>query len=350
MRYIYKVFALMPSDCLAFTETSFLSPLLQDYLSQRSELKGFYNRFPSLRAFEAQILEKSSNYRSEHRRVLVEDLRKQYDGLEMGEPLEEHLKLLEDPRTFTVTTGHQLNLGTGPLYFLYKISSTINLCRQLREAYPENHFVPVYWMATEDHDFEEINFLHLHGKKIQWTRSEGGAVGRMDLEGIEEVLSEFEKLLEPGKYGEQLKKIFREAYLGEKTLAAAMRNLVHKLFGTYGLVILDADRPALKALFVPFMQRELQEQLTFGAVSTTNDTLQAVDSVYKIQVNPRECNLFYLSEGQRHRLVEQQGGFRLQDGGREFSDTKILEELKKFPDRFSPNVLMRPLYQEVFTP
>ena len=340
----------MPSDCLSFSETSFLSPLLQDYLSQRKELRGFYNRFPSLSAFEGQMLEKSKHYRSANRKVLVEELKDQYGELKLGQVLKDNLRLLEDPKTFTVTTGHQLNLATGPLYFLYKISSTIHLCRQLKARYPEYHFVPVYWMATEDHDFEEINFLRFHGKKIQWTRPFGGAVGRMDLKGIEEVLSELEPLLSPGRHGQRLNDLFREAYLGPKTLAGAMRTLVHALFGAYGLVILDADRAALKGLFEPYMRRELEEKISYQAVSRTNEALKKVDDRYSIQVNPRECNLFYLKLDKRYRLVEQEGRFGLQDGDRDFSKAEILKELEEFPERFSPNVLMRPLYQEVLLP
>ena len=251
----------MPSDCLDFSETSFLSPLLRDYLSQRKELRGFYNRYPALHSFKDQMLEKQKNYPAQHRKILVDDLREQYSGLELGEAVEEHLHLLEQNESYTITTGHQLNLGTGPLYFLYKISSAIHLCRQLKESHPDKNFIPVYWMATEDHDFDEINFLHLHNKKIQWTRPDGGAVGRMDLGGIEDILTEMEKQLGPGQYAQKLMAIFKDAYLGEQNLAAAMRRLVHSLFGEYGLVILDADRPVLKSLFRPYAVREIEERL-----------------------------------------------------------------------------------------
>lgn len=340
----------MPSDCLSFSETSFVSPLLQDYLLQRKELHPFYQRFPEIEAFAEQLKEKKAHYSSDFRHVLVEDLRRQYQGLKQTEMVEGQLDLLSQDQTFTVTTGHQLNLGTGPLYFLYKISATINLCRQLKEQYPKNDFVPIYWMATEDHDFEEINFLHLKGQKVQWSRSFGGAVGRMDLEGIEPVLDQLAAELGTGKYNEELIALFREAYKQGNTLAEATRILVHHLFGQHGLVILDADSQALKKLFRPQMRQELEKKTTYKEVEETNARLKEVDSRYKIQVNPRECNLFYLAEGQRERIVETENGYELAESKKAFGKEALQEELEQSPEHFSPNVMMRPLYQEVILP
>src|SRR5690606_14331141 len=110
-------------------------------------------------------------------------------------------------------TGHQLNLFTGPLYFLYKIVSAINLAKQLKSAYPEYNFVPVYWMATEDHDFAEINFFNFRNKKIQWNRESAGPVGRFTTEGLDAVLDIFSKELGVGNNAVYLKSLFEKAYL-----------------------------------------------------------------------------------------------------------------------------------------
>ena len=340
----------MPSDCLSFTETSFLSPLLKDYVTQKKELKPFYNRYPEIDAFPAQIAEKSKSFPESSRAILVQELKNQYAGLQKVDAVEDQLQKLLDPNTFTVTTGHQLNLGTGPLYFLYKISAAINMSQKLNERYPAQHFVPVYWMATEDHDFEEINFFHLGGQKIQWNRPFGGAVGRMNLDGIEEVLTGLKHLLGPGKHNTALLQIIEKAYTRSPNLATATRHLVHTLFGEYGLVILDADSAALKTLFVPAMRQELEQQSSYKAVTATNEALKQVHSAYKIQVNPRECNLFYLTDQKRERLVQENGGFSLADGSQHFEEKALFKELEEHPERFSPNVLLRPLYQEVILP
>jgi bacillithiol biosynthesis cysteine-adding enzyme BshC len=340
----------MPSDCLSFTETSFLSLLLKDYVTQKKELQPFYNRYPEIESFQAQIAEKSNSYSRSSRAILVDEIRRQYTGLQKTEAVEEQLQKLLECNAFTVTTGHQLNLGTGPLYFLYKISAAINMSQKLNERYPDQHFVPVYWMATEDHDFEEINFFHLGGQKIQWNRPFGGAVGRMDLSGMEEVLIGLKHLLGPGKHNTALLQIIEEAYTDSPNLASATRHLVHTLFGEYGLVVLDADSAALKTLFVPAMRQELEQKSSYEAVTATNEALKQVHSEYKIQVNPRECNLFYLTDQKRERLVQDNGGFALADGSQYFKKDALLQELEEHPERFSPNVMLRPLYQEVILP
>ena len=149
----------MPKQNISYSDTGYFSPLMVDYLNNSEELKPFYNRLPELNSFEAQITEKSENFPHENREVLVSALNEQYKLVQTSELTTKHISLLES-NTFTVTTGHQLNFFTGPLYFLYKIASAVNLANHLKEAYPAYNFVPVYWMASEDHDFEEINYFN----------------------------------------------------------------------------------------------------------------------------------------------------------------------------------------------
>ena len=158
----------MPTDYIPFRETNYFSDFICNYLDQKPELNDFYNRFPLLENFEAQIEEKQSNIDShfaQNRAVLVSTLTSQYKDIETSGATAENIQSLASRNTFTITTGHQLNLFTGPLYFLYKIISTINLTKQLKETYPKYNFVPIYWMASEDHDFEEINYFNFKGKK-----------------------------------------------------------------------------------------------------------------------------------------------------------------------------------------
>jgi uncharacterized protein YllA (UPF0747 family) len=160
-----------------------------------------------------------------------------------------NIKLLNNLNTFTITTGHQLNLFTGPLYFLYKIVSTINLCKELKSEFPEHDFVPIYWMATEDHDFEEINYFNFKHKKISWNRESFGPVGRLSSDGLEAVFAVFESEIGLGKNAEGLKNLFKKAYLEHTNLADATRFLANELFSKEGLVIIDADKSDLKKSF-----------------------------------------------------------------------------------------------------
>lgn len=340
----------MPTDCIPFRETNYFSDFICDYLDQKSELKPFYNRFPALDNFKAQIEEKlHSELVSESRRkVLVNVLKKQYSQLNTSEATLNYIESLASDNTFTITTGHQLNLFTGPLYFLYKIISTINLTKELKDQYPEYNFVPVYWMASEDHDFEEINYFNYKGKKIQWNSNQTGAVGYFNTEGLDAVLEVVSAEFGEGKNAEQLKTWFKEAYLNHNNLADATRFLANELFGEHGLVILDSDHQDLKRLFIPNIEKELIEQTAFKNVSGTNKILENLG--LKIQVNPREINFFYIKEGLRERIVFEDEKFKVNNTDISWSKDEVLKHLNEHPERFSPNVIMRPLYQEVILP
>ena len=186
----------MIKTTIPYAETGYFSALICDYLQRKETLEAFYHRYPSLENASEQFKEKTKKYSSTTREQLVASLQKQYVGLPTSEATKKNISALAESNTFTVTTGHQLNLFTGPLYFLYKIFSAINLAESLRQKYPEYAFVPVYWMATEDHDFDEINHFRLHGKNFAWNKAgvednDKGAVGHFDTEGLQAVYEQF---------------------------------------------------------------------------------------------------------------------------------------------------------------
>jgi bacillithiol biosynthesis cysteine-adding enzyme BshC len=337
----------MKSTHIPFQQTGFFSDTMIDYLEKKESIQPFYHHFPDLDGFRKQIEEKKSAFSSEHRSVLVEALKDQYVGFDASELTLEHINLLQEENTFTITTGHQLNLFTGPLYFLYKIISVINLCEELSDQFPKQKFVPMYWMATEDHDFDEINFFNYKGTKVVWNRPDGGPVGRFSTDGLDEVFEEFSKHLGTSKNAEYIKELFRNSYLEHSTLSAATRYLANELFKKYGLVIIDADDEKLKRLFAPIVKDELLHQTSFKAVSST---IADLEQSYNVQVNPREINLFYMTDSIRERIVESEGSYLVNDTDIRFSKEEILSELEQHPERFSPNVIMRPLYQEVILP
>ena len=338
----------MPNYSIPYKDTGYFSKLICDYLEEERALKPFYNRFPSLKNFKQQIEEKQKNFTQEKRRLLANRIMYQYGDNRISQSTLSNIDLLKENTTFTITTGHQLNLFTGPLYFLYKIFSTINLCEQLKKEYPNFHFVPIYWMATEDHDFEEINHFNLFGKKIEWNRKSAGAVGELSLDGLKEVKERLKKDLGEGENGKKLISYFRDAYTKHANLADATRYLANKLFNHYGLVILDGNDPELKKCFIPYAEKELTENLSFREISKTTDRLTRLG--YPEQVHPREINLFYLKENLRERIIEKEGRFYINETEISFSKDEIIKELNENPERFSPNALLRPLYQEVILP
>ena len=340
----------MPTHCstLPYADTGAFSSLLTDYLAQKSDLKPFYHRFPTLENFAAQMEEKQASYTPEARQRLVAALREQYAAAgEVPAAIRANMNLLAEANTFTVTTGHQLNLLTGPLYFIYKIVSAIRLSRDLKAAYPQHNFVPVYWMATEDHDFAEINHFSLFGKTYAWDAADtGGPVGRMPLDGLtEQLLSQLPA---------EVPAAFREAYADAPDLAQATRRLADSLFGEYGLVTLDADRPALKQALIPLLEMEIREQASNAAVQATDERLTAAG--YKPQVYSRPLNLFFITDkGKRERLEPDANGadcveISVLNTARCHSQAELLELAQQQPERFSPNVVLRPVYQEILLP
>lgn len=343
----------MTSEGISFKKTGYFSSLICDYLDEKPELKQFYNRFPSIENFKKQLEEKEqSTYGSgTQRSVLVSVLKKQYAQIEASKLTIDNIESLQSNKTFTVTTGHQLNLFTGPLYFLYKIVSTINLCKTLKATCPNYNFVPIYWMATEDHDFEEINYFNFKGKKIHWEKNSSGAVGNLSTEDLKAVFDLFSLELGQTKNADFLKNLFKEAYLGHSNLADATRYLANELFKDYGLVIIDAADKDLKRVFIPHMEHELLHKVSFEAVSQTNETIGNLpNQPYGIQVNPRDINLFYLCDNLRERIVFEDGVYGVVNTDITWSQKEILAELHNNPEHFSPNVIMRPLYQEVILP
>lgn len=332
---------------IPFEKTGFFSKTMIDYLEKSTELTSFYDNFPSLEGFENQIKAKKELFEQHSRTNLSLELSLQYQNIEVSKLTQKNIANLALENTFTVTTGHQLNLFTGPLYFLYKILSTINLCEKLKTKYPEQNFVPIYWMATEDHDFDEINYFNFKGKKVQWNSNQTGGVGRFSTKGLAEVLDVFSNDLGNSKNATYLKKLFEEAYVNHTNLADATRYIANELFGEYGLVILDADKKSLKKEFIPFIKNELKYQTSHKKVT---QTIEKLANNYKIQVNPREINLFYLTDKIRERIVFENNIYKVNNTDISWSLSELLSEVDKNPQRFSPNVIMRPLYQEVILP
>ncbi|MTH18053.1 bacillithiol biosynthesis cysteine-adding enzyme BshC [Flavobacterium sp. LC2016-01] len=336
----------MPTDCISYQTSGYFSALIQDYLDQKPALQSLYNNFPTLENFEKQIQEKQSNFDNSNRIPLVETLKKQYQNIDISDLTRQNIELLASENTFTITTGHQLNLFSGPLYFLYKIISTINLTKELKSKYPSNNFVPIYWMATEDHDFEEINYFNFKGKKFRWNKESTGPVGRLSTEGLAEFFEIYSLELGSNTNANTLKKLFEDAYLKHDNLADATRFLANSLFANYGLVILDADDANLKQAFIPFIKEELEKQTSFNAVQKTIESLKE----YTVQVNPREINLFYIEDHLRERIIFENDKYFVNNTKISFSKDEIFQVLEKNPEKFSPNVIMRPLYQEIILP
>src|SRR5690606_18271619 len=262
----------MKATYIDYKDTNSFSKTLLAYLAAKEDLKPFYGNAPTYDGFEKQIEIKST---FEHRQTLVDSLKNQYKDLIHDAPaVASNIDLLLQPNTFTITTGHQLNIFTGPLYFIFKIACAIRLARDLKAQFPDKDFVPVYWMASEDHDFAEINNTRVYGKKIVWDVPGISGTGKMDTSTMEAVVRQYIGMLGLSDNSSQLASIIEEAYLQGRNLADATRYLVNALFKEYGLVILDADQKELKEVFAPIIREDILEEKSFAAISQTTKELE----------------------------------------------------------------------------
>ncbi len=336
----------MKARGIPYRELPLLQPLVKDYLAGKSYTQRLAGSSPGYDAIRKVIRKRLQSPFSE-RELLVKVLKRQHTGTNISGVVNTNIEKLRNANTFTVTTGHQLNLFTGPLYFVYKILTVIRAANDFNERYPEYHFVPVYWMATEDHDFEEINHTWIFDRKISWDTEQKGFVGEFDTSGIFSAIEQLAGLIGGSIQSDELIGLMRKAYLENANLADATRWLVNEWFGKYGLVVIDGNDLELKRLFRPAMKRELLEQITESEVTKT---IKQFPKGIKPQVKPREINLFYGGRGLRERIVRKDDGYAVLNTGFHFSREEILAELNEYPDRFSPNVLLRPVYQETILP
>lgn len=332
-----------------YTEVGNIPKLVRDYLRNPETLQEFFSVPPTEDSIHRKIQERAQ-FPAAHRDVLCEVLRDQYVQIGMwDEVVSEHIQRLKNPKAFTITTGQQCGLLLGPVYTPMKILSAIRLCRDLKEKHPDCDFIPIFWLASEDHDIEEINHAFVEGQKLHWETSQSGAAGRLRLEGLEPLWETMYEALgsENQPNVKEWNRIVAEAYR-QKSLARATQFLAHALFGEFGVLVLDPDDARLKRLFLPQMRRDLHENISMRESQKAIDALEARG--YKIQLRGREVNFFYLGEGFRLRLERVGLQWKTIDGQFTWNSDAFLNELEEHPERFSPNALLRPVYQEVILP
>lgn len=338
----------MKSTYIDYKDTNSFSKTLLAYIDRNPDLEPFYGNTPDYAGFEKQIDLKSS---FANRNVLVKSLLEQYGTslLEESPKVWENIQKLNKTTTYTITTGHQLNVFTGPLYFIFKIATAIRLTQDLKKQFPDKDFVPVYWMASEDHDFEEINNTKVYGKTIVWDVPRVSGTGMMDTSTMVSVVQQYISMLGLSDNSSKLAHIIDAAYLQGRNLADATRVLVNALFKEYGLVIIDADRKELKSIFSPIIKLDIVQEKSFQAISKTSKELE--DAGFDSQVHVRECNFFYMTPDFRERIVKTADGrYEIRNQNLFFTANELEKEIDSFPERFSPNVVMRPLYQELILP
>jgi len=338
-------------DCIStripYRQTGSFSKTVVDYIDQQASLKEFFNYPPTIQGIKKAIEDrKQFNY---DRKVLVDELNKQYSTVALSEKTKKNIEALASKNTFTFTTAHQNNIFTGPLYFIYKILHTIKLAEYCKANLPDHNFVPVFYIGSEDADLDELNHVYVGGEKLTWNTKQTGAVGRMKVDKeLIKLIGLMEGQLSVLPFGKEIAGMMKECYKEGDTIQSSTFKIVNELFGVYGLVVLLPDNTELKKQMIPIFKDDLLNQTASGIVEKTAEKLS--NAGYKVQANPREVNLFYLKDNIRERIEMVNGEWRVVNGKERFSEEDLLKELNGYPDRFSPNVILRGLYQEMILP
>lgn len=337
---------------LTYQQTGFFSRIITDYLEQAAELSPFYAHPATAEGLSASIATRRKF--PTDRKTLVSALEEQYAGM-LGDngsvpaapKVRENIARLAGDDSFTVCTAHQPAIFTGHLYFIYKILHTIRLAEWLKEQHPALHFVPVFYMGSEDADLEELGHVYLGDEKLVWDTKQTGSVGRMKTKGLDKLLFRIEGELSVQPYGPALMRMLKAAYLDSPDVQTATFRLLHELFADYGLIVLIADKAVFKKQMTAVFEDDLFREEPTRIV---NEAVDRLGEHYKIQANPRPINLFYLKDDLRNRIERTAEGFAVVDSAIKFSEDELREELHRYPERFSPNVILRGLFQETILP
>lgn len=339
--------SIMQKKLIPFEKVSQLSKTDLAYISGDRTLMPFYKYELRHEVFTQIIADKRQA--NTPRDVLADVLQQQYARIPYADTARSIIELLRQPNTFTVTTAHQPSLFLGPMYFIYKAITTINLAEAIQGIVGLPYrIVPVFVLGSEDHDIDELNHIHLFNKTVRWNPGYEGPVGKIPTSTLRPALEELKAILGETENARYMYTRVERAYTNHATFGAATQVLLHELLGRYGLIVLDMNNRELKQEFLPIMRDELLTQTSQKLVTDTADQLNKLG--FKTQATPREINLFYMGDHSRNRIVLENDRYKVLNTDLEFSQTEMLAELDQHPDRFSPNVVLRPLYQETILP
>jgi bacillithiol biosynthesis cysteine-adding enzyme BshC len=269
-----------------------------------------------------------------------------------------HIEMLSRPGTVAVVTGQQAGLFTGPLYTIYKALTVIKLAACLREQGIEA--APVFWIASEDHDYEEVSFAKLIDREGRLVRinydAEGrktdSPVGRIELtEGIGGVIDDFISALPASEFVDSIANDLRECYAEGTGFADAFAKLMARLFRDYGVVLLDPLDEGLKQIAGPLYAEAIDKSESIArALGETSSALVQAGYHAQIHVSEDMVPLFIMDDGRRVAMTRQGERFQVKAGERSFSADELVSLARRCPSCFSPNVTLRPVVQDYLLP
>ncbi len=344
---------------IKFADIPFNQNLFLDYIQEYENVEKYYHRnFRNVESYPEFFNSLISENRP-HREGLVEIIRHQYSGAELSKQTENNIELLTSAKTLAVVTGQQLGILGGPLYTLYKIITAIKLCNYLKENYDSFNFVPVFWMEGDDHDFDEASSVSIvdNDNNVSVLKYEDGlteddnrgSVGKLLFgSSLSNLLEKLDQNLRDSEFKPQLMDLLRSVYAEGKTFAQSFRELLFSLFDEYGLVIFNPLDTAVKKLLVPIFKKEITEFRSHSGKLVERSA--ELEDTYHAQVKVKPINLFYIDNNERLLIEPAENEYRLKGKRKKFTQDEMLAQLNFQPEKFSPNVILRPICQDYLFP
>lgn len=340
----------MKCRCLPLGAVPSATKLYSAFLQDFSLLSEFFKHPPDEEG--VQDAAREVNLNREVREQVVRVLRRQNRRFGSGPQTEDNLKRMA-AGAVAIVTGQQTGLFSGPSYTIYKALMAIHAAQELSAAgIPA---VPVFWMATEDHDLIEVNHCYWLGSKgierfeVAQEGGEGRPVGTIDLgAGITAIVEEAARQLQ-GPAADWVGALLRECYNPDETFGSAFGKLLARLFAKTGLILVDPLDAQLHRLVAPVLRRALEEHAEITRdLMARGATLEKSGFHAQVKVPENATTLFLIREGQRWPIKVDQGEFVANK--ERFTATRLAEMLEREPESFSPNALLRPIMQDALLP
>ena len=334
---------------ISFTDLHGFSALFRDYCTNYEALSDYFAGDWSRSEERASAVERAAAF-DRDRDTLADVLLRQHAAWGDGEAARAGIEALREPDTAAVVTGQQVGLFTGPIYTILKALSAIQLADRLAEE-TGRRIVPVFWLGGEDHDVDEISrVVALHKNlpvELRLQADEAGSPGPAGrIRPGNGIMDRLEELLPDTDFKGDVLHMAREAYGAGATLSEGFARMLRALFP--GLVIINPDDASLKRLAAPLFAREIEEAET--AATLVRRVSDELGRTYHEQVFVRPANLFLLNEKGRIPLDLDGDDFVARGTGQRMTRAEALDLLRRSPESFSPNVVLRPLMQDLLLP
>lgn len=299
----------------------------------------------------AQQITEDKRFNPDYRNVLVDVIKDQYERsgivLDTDSPVLENLEKLRQKNTVTATTGQQIHIFLGPFFMANKLLSCVAEAQRIADELVDIECVPVFWLATEDHDFDEIRSVRLYNETYTWDIPNAGPVGRINPASILPLVDQAQERIDQTPENLRFIEICRTAYQSCNTFADATRFILHEIFGGTGIVILDADDKVLKKHYSAIARADILKNRVSSLIDSQIAKMKAAG--IKAPINTRPINHFLINDDSRE-LIKLGSDDQVHIADQSLSIAAIEELLERHPERISPNALMRTIYQQSILP